>query len=81
MVVAVLIEKRNTPSKRDLFHTQLSSSSRLTVSPELLGVLASPGVTTAGAGVVEAVTLVDTTGLLAGRGKTTSLTVLVEKIS
>lgn len=80
MVVAVLIEKRNTPSKRDLFHTQLSSS-RLTVSPELLGVLASPGVTTAGAGVVEAVTLVDTTGLLAGRGKTTSLTVLVEKIS
>ena len=79
VVVAVLIEKRNTPSKRDLFHTQLSS--RLTVSPELLGVLASPGVTTAGAGVVEAVTLVDTTGLLAGRGETTSLTVLVEKIS
>ena len=80
MVVAVLIEKRNTPSKRDLFHTQLSSS-RLTVSPELLGVLASPGVTTTGAGVVVAVALVDTTGLLAGRGKTTSLTVLVEKIS
>lgn len=49
---------------------------RLTVSPVALGVLALPGVAATGRGVVVAVALVDTTGLLAGSGKTTGFTVL-----
>jgi hypothetical protein len=48
----------------------------LTVSPVALGVLALPGVAATGGGVVVAVALVDTTGLLAGSGETTGLAVL-----
>jgi hypothetical protein len=51
-------------------------SLHLTVSPVALGVLALPGVAAAGRGVVVAVALVDTTGLLAGSGETTALAVL-----
>ena len=48
----------------------------LTVTPVALGVVELPGVAAASLGVVVAVALVDTTGLLAGRGETTSLAVL-----
>lgn len=51
----------------------------LTVTPVALGVVELPGVAAAGLGVVVAVTLVDTTGLLAGSGETTGLAVLEEK--
>lgn len=59
-----------------LFHRP-SASAHLTVTPVGLGVLALPGVTATGLGVVVAVSLVDTTGLLAGSGETTRLTVLL----
>ena len=58
-----------------------SALMHLTVAPEALGVLELPGVAATSLGVVVAVALVDTTGLLAGSGKTTSLTVLKKKIS
>lgn len=48
----------------------------LTVTPVALGVVELPGVAAASLGVVVAVALVDTTGLLAGGGKTTGLAVL-----
>lgn len=57
-----------------------SKLARLTVTPVALGVLALPGVAATRLGVVVAVALVDTTGLLAGSGKTTGLTVLRGKI-
>jgi hypothetical protein len=53
-----------------------SALPHLTVTPVALGVLALPGVATTSLGVVVAVTLVDTTGLLAGGGETTGLAVL-----
>jgi hypothetical protein len=53
----------------------------LTVSPVALGVLALPGVAATGGGVVVAVALVDTTGLLAGSGETTGLAVLVNGVA
>lgn len=53
-----------------------SASVRLTVTPVALGVLELPGVAAASLGVVVAVALVDTTGLLASGGKTTALAVL-----
>lgn len=53
----------------------------LTVTPVGLGVLALPGVAAAGLGVVVAVALVDTTGLLAGSGETTGLAVLLGRWS
>lgn len=53
-----------------------SALSHLTVTPVALGVLALPGVAATSLGVVVAVTLVHTTGLLAGGGKTTGLAVL-----
>jgi hypothetical protein len=53
---------------------------RLSVSPEGQGVVALPGLSAASLGLVVAVTLVETTGLLAGGGKTTSLAVLVDGV-
>lgn len=53
-----------------------SASTHLTVTPVRLSVLELPGVAATGLGVVVAVALVDTTGLLASGGKTTSFTVL-----
>jgi hypothetical protein len=49
---------------------------RLTVTVELEGVVALPGLATAGSGLVVAVALVETAGLLAGGGKATRLAVL-----
>jgi hypothetical protein len=48
----------------------------LTVTPVALGVVELPGVAASSLGVVVAVALVDTTGLLASGGKTTGLAVL-----
>lgn len=61
------------PIFSSLYHSALA---HLTVTPVALGVLELPGVATASLGVVVAVTLVDTTGLLAGGSETTSLAVL-----
>ena len=55
-------------------------STSLAVAPEREGVLLLPGLSAAGAGVVVLVALVDTTGLLAGGGETTSLAVLVDGV-
>jgi hypothetical protein len=66
------------PIFSSLYHSALA---HLTVTPVALGVLELPGVATASLGVVVAVTLVDTTGLLAGGSETTSLAVLRKKIS
>jgi hypothetical protein len=49
---------------------------RLTVTVELEGVVALPGLATASSGLVVAMALVETTGPLAGGGKTTRLAVL-----
>ena len=56
-----------------------SALTHLTVTPVALGVLALPGVAATGLGVVVAVALVDTTGLLAGGSETTALAVLWSK--
>lgn len=56
-----------------------SALSHLTVTPVALGVLALPGVAATSLGVVVAVTLVDTTGLLASGGEATGLAVLKRK--
>lgn len=42
--------------------------------------MAQPGLSATGSGLVVAMTLVETTGLLAGGGKTTSLAVLVDGV-
>jgi hypothetical protein len=60
--------------------TLLSSSSRLPVAPQRQRVLALPGVPAAGAGVVVAVTLVETTALLARGGEAAHLAVLVDGV-
>lgn len=52
----------------------------MSVSPQRQGVVLLPGVTTTGRSVVEQVTLVDTSGLLSGRGKTSGLSVLVHRV-
>lgn len=52
------------------------ASMHLTVTPVALGVVELPGVAATSLGVVVAVALVDTTGLLAGSGETTGLAVL-----
>ena len=52
----------------------------LPVAPEGEGVVPLPGLPATSGGVVVLVTLVDTTGLLAGGGKTASLTVLVHRV-
>jgi hypothetical protein len=51
---------------------------RLSVALEVEGVVALPGLAATGGGVVEAVTLSETTGLLAGGGEATRLAVLVD---
>jgi len=66
------------PIFSSLYHSALA---HLTVTPVALGVLELPGVATARLGVVVAVTLVDTTGLLAGSSETTSLAVLVDGVA
>lgn len=58
-----------------------SAGPHLTVAPVALGVLALPGVAATSLGVVVAVALVDTTGLLAGGSETTALAVLGKKNS
>jgi hypothetical protein len=68
--------KRFFPHSKHNKHLRRSTPLPLTVSPVALGVLALPGVATARAGVVVAVALVDTTGLLASGGETTGLAVL-----
>lgn len=60
---------------------QTCASTHLTVTPVALGVVELPGVATASLGVVVAVALVDTTGLLAGGSETTGLAVLERKFS
>ena len=69
----------NTSTGNHFFHDTQSPSAthlHLTVSPVALGVLALPGVAATSLGVVVAVALVDTTGLLAGGSETTGLAVL-----
>lgn len=58
----------------------LHSRTRLPVAPQGEGVLPLPGLSPAARGVVVLVALVDTTGLLAGGGKTTLLAVLVDRV-
>jgi len=55
-----------------------SVRTRLPVTPEREGVLALPGLSASSLGVVVSVTLVDTTVVLAGTGKTAELAVLVD---
>lgn len=73
----------SAPTRRDRRRShspqKKKDSLKLTVSPVALGVVALPGLASAGAGLVEEVALVDTTGLLAGSGETTSLAVLFVK--
>lgn len=74
-----------TPQKTT-FHRSAAARStaptapRLTVAPELEGVLPLPGLPPAAAGVVVAVALVETARLLAGGGEATSLAVLVDGV-
>lgn len=63
-----------TPTPSVFLHTP--PQPRLTVSPVALGVVTQPGFATTGGRVVVSVALVDTTGLLAGRGETTAFAVL-----
>lgn len=53
-------------------------STRLSVSLELESVVSLPGLSATGSGVVESVTLAQTSALLAGSGETTGLAVLVD---
>jgi hypothetical protein len=56
----------------------LSTPPSLTVTPQRQGVVSLPGLSAASLGLVVAVTLVETTGLLAGGSETTRLAVLVD---
>jgi hypothetical protein len=60
---------------------QTCALTHLTVTPVALGVVELPGVAATSLGVVVAVTLVDTTGLLAGGSETTGLAVLVDRVA
>jgi hypothetical protein len=77
-IVAVWQPERNPADTKACRISRLST--RLPVAPQGQGVLALPGLSAASGGVVVLVTLVDTTGLLAGGGKTASLTVLVHRV-
>jgi hypothetical protein len=57
-----------------------SVARRLPVTPQGEGVVALPGLSPAGAGLVVAVALVETTRLLAGGGETAGLAVLVDGV-
>lgn len=56
------------------------SARRLSVAPQGQSVVAQPGLSAAGLGLVVAVALVETTGLLAGGSETTGLAVLVDGV-
>jgi len=56
---------------------ETSSTLHLSVALEVEGVVALPGLAATGSGLVEAVSLSETTGLLASGGETTRLAVLV----
>ncbi len=56
------------------------SFARLSVAPEGQGVVAEPGLPATGTGLVVAVALVETAGLLAGGGEATGLAVLVDRV-
>lgn len=77
-IVAVWQPERNPADTKAWRISSLRS--RLPVAPQRQSVLALPGLSAASGGVVVLVTLVDTTGLLAGGGKTASLTVLVHRV-
>lgn len=66
------------PSQSQLSHSM--GASCLSVSPERQGVVALPGLSATGLGLVVAVTLVETTGLLAGGGEAARLAVLVHGV-
>lgn len=53
----------------------------MSVSPQLESLLSLPGLSSAGGGVVEEMTLVDTSGLLASSSETTGFTVLVNRLA
>lgn len=57
-----------------------SSSTRLSVTPERKGVVSLPGLSAASLGLVVTVTLVETTGLLAGGSEAAGLAVLVHGV-
>ena len=77
-IVAVWKPKRDPTDT--LICQILHLSTHLSVAPEGEGVLLLPGLPAAGGGVVVLVATVDTTRLLAGGGKTASLTVLVHRV-
>lgn len=56
------------------------SARRLSVTPQRSGVVAQPGLSAASLGLVVAVALVETAGLLAGGGEATGLAVLVDGV-
>jgi hypothetical protein len=57
-----------------------STSTRLSVTPEREGVVSLPGLSATSLGLVVAVTLVETTGLLASGSETAGLAVLVDGV-
>lgn len=63
---------------QNILEISLLMTPRLSVALEVEGVVALPGLAATGGGVVEAVTLSETTGLLASGGETTRLAVLVD---
>lgn len=63
---------------QNILEISLLMTPRLSVALEVEGVVALPGLAATGGGVVEAVTLSETTGLLAGGGEATRLAVLVD---
>jgi hypothetical protein len=67
-----------TSTRRSTMHTTLSA--HLAVTPEGEGVVPLPGLPPASSGVVVLVSTAETTGLLAGGGKTTGLAVLVDRL-
>lgn len=60
--------------------TASSSRTCLSVAPEREGVVPLPGLSAASLGLVVAVALVETTGLLAGGGEAAGLAVLVDGV-
>lgn len=63
---------------QNILEISLLMTPRLSVALEVESVVALPGLAATGGGVVEAVTLSETTGLLAGGGEATRLAVLVD---
>lgn len=67
----------NNPSQTQQSQAHSSEALRLSVSPVGLGVESLPGLSATSGGLVELVTLVETSGLLASGGETAELSVLV----